>query len=65
MTDKKIVDDDRQKYVEITKNCLGIEIVDERLRFLQTIHLQCRLHDLSIQKQHSWQLAILRKQNFV
>ena len=40
---KKIVDDHRQKYVEITKNCLGIEIADERLRFLQTKHLQCVL----------------------
>ena len=35
------MDDHRQKYVEITKNCLGIEIADERLRFLQTKHLQC------------------------
>ena len=38
---KKIVDEHRQKYVEIAKNCLGIEIADERLRFLQTKHLQC------------------------
>ena len=37
------MDDHRQKYVEITKNCLGIEIADERLRFLQTKHLQCRV----------------------
>ena len=39
---KKFVDDYRQKYVEITKKCLWIEIADERLRFLQTKHLQCR-----------------------
>ena len=38
---KKFVDDHRQKYTEITKNCLGIEIADEHLRFLQTKHLQC------------------------
>ena len=38
---KKFVDDHRQKYVEITKICLGIEIADKRLRFLQTKHLQC------------------------
>ena len=38
---KKFVDDYRQKYVEITKKCLWIEIADERLRFLQTKHLQC------------------------
>ena len=35
------MDDHRQNYVEITKNCLGIEIADERLQFLQTKHLQC------------------------
>ena len=35
------MDDDRQEYVEITKNCLGIEIAEERQRFLQTKHLQC------------------------
>ena len=39
---KNFIDDHRQKYVEITKNCLGIEIADKRLRFLQTKHLQCR-----------------------
>ena len=40
--DRKIfIDDHRQKYVEITKNCLGNEIADKRLRFLQTKHLQC------------------------
>ena len=39
--EKKNVDDHRQKYVKIIKNCLGIEIADERLRFLQTKHLQC------------------------
>ena len=38
---KKSVDDYKQKYVEITKKCLWIEIADERLRFLQTKHLQC------------------------
>ena len=38
---KKFVDDYRQKYVEITKKCLWIEIADKRLRFLQTKHLQC------------------------
>ena len=38
---KKFVDDYRQKYVEITKKCLWIEIADERLRFLHTKHLQC------------------------
>ena len=38
---KNFIDDHRQKYVEITKNCLGNEIADERLRFLQTKHLQC------------------------
>ena len=38
---KRFVVDHRQKYVEIAKNCLGIEIADERLRFLQTKHLQC------------------------
>ena len=38
---KKIVDDYGQKYVEITKKCLWIKIADERLRFLQTKHLQC------------------------
>ena len=41
MTEIKFVDDYRQKYVEITKKCLWIEIADERLRFLQTKHLQC------------------------
>ena len=35
----------RQNYVEITKNCLGNEIADKRLRFLQTKHLQCRKKD--------------------
>ena len=39
---KKFIDDHRQKYAEITKNCLGIEIADEHLRFLQTKHLQCK-----------------------
>ena len=39
---KKIVDDHKQKYAEITKNCLWIKIADERLRFLQTKHLQCK-----------------------
>ena len=34
--------DHRQKYVEIAKDCLWIEIADERLQFLQTKHLQCR-----------------------
>ena len=38
---KNFIDDHRQKYVEITKNCLGNEIADKRLRFLQTKHLQC------------------------
>ena len=38
---KKFLDDHRQKYVEITKICLGNEIADERLRFLQIKHLQC------------------------
>ena len=38
---KTFVDDYRQKYVEITKKCLWIEIADKRLRFLQTKHLQC------------------------
>ena len=38
---KKFVVDYRQKYVEITKKCLWIKIADERLRFLQTKHLQC------------------------
>ena len=38
---KKFVDDHRQKYAEITKICLGNEIADKRLRFLQTKHLQC------------------------
>ena len=40
---KNFIDDHRQKYVEITKNCLGNEIADKRLRFLQTKHLQCVL----------------------
>ena len=35
------MDDHRQKSVQIAKNCLGIEIADKRLRFLQTKHLQC------------------------
>ena len=39
---KKFVDDHRQKYAEITKICLGNEIADKRLRFLQTKHLQCK-----------------------
>ena len=38
---KKYVDDHRQKYAEITKDCCGIEIADERLRFLQTKRSQC------------------------
>ena len=38
---KNFIDDHRQKYVEITKNCLGNEIADKRLQFLQTKHLQC------------------------
>ena len=38
---KTFVVDHRQKYVEIAKDCLWIEIADERLRFLQTKHLQC------------------------
>ena len=42
MTEKKIVDDHLQKYVRIKKSCFGIEIADDRLRFLQTKHLQCR-----------------------
>ena len=42
---KNFIDDHRQKYVEITKNCLGNEIADKRLRFLQTKHLQC-MHSL-------------------
>jgi len=36
MTEKKIVDNHRQKYIEITKNCFWIEIAD-------TKHLQCSL----------------------
>ena len=44
---KKFVDDYRQKYVEITKKCLWIEIADKRLRFLQTKHLQCGSHCMS------------------
>ena len=39
---KKIVVDHRQKYVEIANDRVWIEIADERLRFLQTKHLQCR-----------------------
>ena len=35
--------DHGQKYVEIAKDCLWIKIADERLRFLQTKHLQCVL----------------------
>ena len=31
---KKYVDDHRQKYAEITKDCFGIEIKDKRLGFL-------------------------------
>ena len=41
---KEIVEDYRQIYVEITKNCHGIEIADERLRFLHTKHLQCIIY---------------------
>ena len=41
MTKKKFVVDHRQKYVEVAKDCLWIEIADEHLRFLQTKHLQC------------------------
>ena len=33
---KKFVDDHRHEYAEITKNCLGIEIANKRLWFLQT-----------------------------
>ena len=40
---KKFVDDHRQKYAEITKICLGNEITNKRLQFLQTKHLQCSL----------------------
>ena len=40
---KTFVVDHRQKYVEIAKDCLWIEIADERLRFLQTKHLQWSL----------------------
>ena len=39
---KTFVVDHTQKYVEIANDCLWIEISDERLRFLQTKHLQCR-----------------------
>ena len=46
------MDDHRQKYVEITKNCLGIEIADKHLRFLQTKHLQCRSRCNSILEFH-------------
>ena len=46
MTEKKIVNDDTRKYVEITKHCLLIEIPDKRLQFLQTKHLQCTRKDL-------------------
>ena len=45
---KNFIDDHRQKYVEITKNCLGNEIADERLRFLQTKHLQCILQQKDV-----------------
>ena len=38
---KTFVVDHRQKYLEIAKDCLWIEMADERLRFLQTKHLQC------------------------
>ena len=42
--DRKIfVDNQRQKYVEITNNCLRIKIADKHLRFLQTKHLQCNV----------------------
>ena len=39
-TGKKFVDDHRQKYVEITKDCLWNEIADKCLQFLQTKYLQ-------------------------
>ena len=38
---KTFVVDHRQKYVEIAKDCLWIEIADKRLQFLQTKHLKC------------------------
>ena len=44
---KTFVVDHRQKYVEIANDCLWIEFADERLRFLQTKHLQCSPGDLS------------------
>ena len=44
--DRKIfVDNQRQKYVEITNNCLRIKIADKHLRFLQTKHLHCTAID--------------------
>ena len=51
MTEKKIVDDHRQKYVEITKHCLWnelqnyfVESTEKKLVCLQIDckHLQCR-----------------------
>ena len=54
---KKFVDDYRQKYVEITKKCIWIEIADERLRFLQTKHLQCSFETVFAHKDHSWVIA--------
>ena len=38
---KKLVDDHRQKYVEITWDCLWDEIAEKHPWFLQTKHLQC------------------------
>ena len=37
----KHVDDHKQKYAEITEDCLLNEITDKCLQFLQTKHLQC------------------------
>ena len=45
---KTFVVDHRQKYVEIAKDCLWIEIADEHLRFLQTKHLQCNAITTSV-----------------
>ena len=38
---KTFLIDHRQKYIDIAKDCLWIEIADERLQFLQTKHLKC------------------------
>ena len=63
---KMIVVDHRKRCVEIAKDCLGIEIADKCLGFLQTKHLQCswdhivKIGDFQKCKIHSSSLRDIR-----